>query len=331
MNYEELSDSRKYTILEILKQNSSIRNSVTRKQLQEACNKGGITFPQWITTPENTIGRGLYKFPNIQQFASQSDIQIQEKSDEEILEKLQDIDESFKDLVLSISNNVVNSLVISGAPGLGKSHDVNKILIEKNGGEFNHVFWRGYIRATGLFKLLYENRHKGQIVVLDDTDSIFQDEVALNILKAALELKSSRTIGWGSEKEFIDQDGDIIPRYFQYEGSIIFLSNLSMRKMIEQDSKNAKHLAAIESRSLVFDIKIETPREFLLKIKLKLDDGLLSSHGLTKDQQMEVYQYLKDNQNKLTELSLRMAEKLGLLFKSNPAKWRKLADHICLR
>lgn len=333
MIYETLSDARKLTILEIAKAGNIRKSTITRKELNEICVKNGISFPQWLTVPENTISRGLYGFPNLPELIDETEeIQtITEPTDDEIFDKITDIDETFKELVNAVANGSINSLIISGAPGLGKSYDVNKILTEKNGGEWGHVFWRGYIKATGLFKLLYENRQKGQILVLDDTDAVFDDEVALGILKHALEIKSSRIIGWGSEKGFISEDGEIIPRYFEYQGSVIFLSNLSIRKMIEKDGKNAKHHAALESRSLIFDIKIETPREFLMKIKLKMMDGLLDEHGLSASQQDEVFQFLEDHHKRLTELSLRMAEKIGILYKSNPTKWKKLAKHICLR
>jgi len=332
MIYETLSDARKLTILEIAKAGNVRKSTITRKELYEICIKSGITFPQWLTVPENTISRGLYGFPNLPELIDENESNsTPEPTDDEIFDKITDIDDTFKELVHAIAAGSINSLIISGAPGLGKSYDVNRILTEKNGGEWGHVFWRGYIRASGLFKLLYENRQKGQILVLDDTDAIFDDEVALNILKAALEIKSSRRIGWGSEKEFIDEDGEVIPRYFEYQGSVIFLSNLSIRKMIDQGGKNSKHHAALESRSLIFDIKIETPREFLMKIKLKMMDGLLDEHGLTPDQQDEVFQFLEDHHKKLTELSLRMAEKIAILYKSTPNKWRKLAGHICLK
>ena len=333
MIYENLSDSRKLTILEISKAGNIRKSSITRKELQEICSKNRIIFPQWITTPENAIARGLYNFPNLPELIN--DIPafetFTEPTEDEILAKILDIDESFKELVYAVANGSINSLILSGAPCLGKSHDVNKILTEKNGGEWGHVFWRGYIKATGLFKLLFENRQRGQILVLDDTDAVFDDDVALNILKAALEIKPVRMIGWGSEKEFISEDGEVIPRHFEYQGSVIFLSNLSIRKMIEQGGKNSKHHAALESRSLIFDIKIETPLEFLMKIKLKMKDGLLDDHNLTDSQQNEVFQFMEDNHKKLTELSLRMAEKLAILYKSNPTKWKKLASHICLR
>lgn len=333
--YENLSMSRQFLIQELIKFLPEVQDTITRRQLQDAqAGIQGFVFPQWLTIPGNSLSRGVYKFPRPSGESTHITTPVTlvpELSDDDILDKIRDIDSTFSELVRSMAHQNLNSLVISGAPGLGKSHDVNQILSDQNGGEWNHTFWRGYIKATGLFRLLYENRQPGQVLVLDDTDAIFSDEVALNILKAALELKKSRTIGWGSEKEFTDQDGEVIPRYFEYQGSIIFLTNLSIRKLIESNSKFATHLAAIESRSLVFDIRIETPREFLMKIKLKLESGLLSDHGLSDQAQNEIFNYMEQNQNRLTELSLRMVEKLGLLYKSNPTGWRKMANHICLK
>jgi hypothetical protein len=168
-------------------------------------------------------------------------------------------------------------------------------------------------------------------IVIDDCDAIFSDETALNILKAALELKPVRRIGWGSEKEFLDEDGETIPRYFDYEGSIIFLTNLPIRELIASGNKNAPHLSALESRSLVLDMKIKTRREYLIKIKQTVNAGMLRDKGFSKAEETQIMDYIEQHKESFTELSLRMVEKVSALFKANPSNWEKLVRAVCMK
>jgi hypothetical protein len=230
-----------------------------------------------------------------------------------------------------VAGNKVNSLILAGAAGLGKSYEVNRILNEINKGEYGFIFHRGYLKATHLFRLLWENKEKGQTVVIDDSDAVFSDETALNILKAALELKPSRTVSWGSEKVFLDEDGQEIPRYFQYQGNVIFLTNLNFSEMASGNSKNAPHLAALESRSLVLDLKIKTKREILAKIKQTIKKGMLNDKGLSDSEQQEILSFVVDNADKMKELSLRSVEKLSVLFLMNKSNWKPLARTVMLR
>jgi predicted choloylglycine hydrolase len=144
-------------------------------------------------------------------------------------------------------------------------------------------------------------------------------------------LKPVRRIGWGSEKVFEDQDGEEIPRYFDFEGSIIFLTNLPFREMINSNSKNSPHLSALESRSLVLDLKIKTKREYMIKIKQTIDSGMLRNLGFNQKEQNDILSFMEENIDKFTELSLRMVEKIAALYKANPSTWEKLTKTVCFK
>jgi hypothetical protein len=60
--------------------------------------------------------------------------------------------------------------------GLGKSFTVEAV--KEHGDKINAVHIKGYVRPTGLYKTLYENRFKNSVIVFDDTDSIFSDDVS---------------------------------------------------------------------------------------------------------------------------------------------------------
>jgi hypothetical protein len=321
---------RNMFILKAYEMFPNLNGYITRAQVQQVCQKHDLTYPQWLTSnPEYRYGRGMYKMPNHISTDYVPSKPEKVESDEQIESRIADTYESMISLVKSVASNTVNSLVLSGAPGIGKSYTVEKTLQEVNGGKYGYVIHKGYIRATHLFRLLWENRHSGSVVVLDDTDAVFGDETALNMLKAALELKPVRRIGWGSEKEFIDQDGDTIPRYFDFEGSVIFLTNLDFHDMAGGTTKNAPHLAAIESRSLVLDLGIKTRREYLVKINQTVKEGMLRNRGLTHEQEAEVMDFIRENLDGFRELSLRMVEKVAALYKTNK-EWKKLVRSVCM-
>ena len=107
------------------------------------------------------------------------------ETDEEIREKLETRFAVIKMMSEACTLGQIKALVISGAPGLGKSFTVMQALEEYDPDEVKTVVKKGFTRATGLYKTLYQYRHKGNVVVLDDIDSAFQDPDSLNLLKAA--------------------------------------------------------------------------------------------------------------------------------------------------
>lgn len=327
-NYSTLSPNRRQFIDFALDVFPDLTDSITSKQIDQVVSAKGITYPQWMITEANRISRGVYHFP----LSTEEAKPVVQETDDEISLRIQETYEAMEDMVRAVSANAVNSLIITGAPGLGKSHTVNKILNEVNSGtDYNYVFHKGYLRASHLFRLLWENRHPGMVIVIDDSDSIFSDENALNILKSALELKSSRKIGWGSEKVFEDSDNEQIPRYFDYEGSVVFLTNKDIRGEISSNNKNAPHLSALESRSLLLDLKIKTKREYMIKIKQTVAGGMLKNKGFNQQEENSILQFINDNKDNLSELSLRIVEKVAALYRSNPSNWQKLVRAVCFK
>lgn len=307
-----------------------IVNTITRKQAQEVCQMTGAKWPNHIINMSNSVSRGVFKFSaEFDEEVAREPIKVEtdKELDARILETYVTLDK----LVAAVADNKVNSLIVAGAPGLGKSYEVNRILIQINNGDYGYVFHRGYIKATHLFRLLWENRSSGQTIVLDDVDSIFADETALNILKAALELKETRMVSWGSEKQFTDQDGEEIPRYFDYQGNVIFLTNLNFSELAAGNNKNSAHLSALQSRSLVLDLKIKTKREIMAKVKLTVRDGMLRSKGLTEPEENELLAFMNEHLEKMKEISLRSMEKLAALFLMDKTDWKPMARTVMLK
>jgi len=154
-------------------------------------------------------------------------------------------------LTKMVGRGIQPSLVLTGMAGVGKTHLVKETL-KGMGLRESHEFvhFKGRATAAGLFITLYQNSDK--VVILDDCDSVFKDDDAVNILKAALDSYDTRKISYISSKQLKDEYGDPIPAHFEFTGRIIFISNINQSRLDE----------AIRSRSFVADISMNTAQMF---------------------------------------------------------------------
>jgi hypothetical protein len=154
-------------------------------------------------------------------------------------------------LTKMVGRGIQPSLVLTGMAGVGKTHLVKETLKGMGLTESSDfVHFKGRTTAAGLYITLYNNSNK--IVVFDDCDSVFKDDDAVNILKAALDSYDTRRISYISSKPLKDEFGNPLPSQFEFTGRIIFISNINQSKLDE----------AIRSRSFVADITMNTTQMF---------------------------------------------------------------------
>ena len=151
-----------------------------------------------------------------------------------------------------------NSLIVSGDSGLGKSFRITKIL--KSYEDLPYYLVKGYATSRALYDTLYSHRDK--IIIFDDCDSILEDKVAINILKGALDSYDERVISWLAKST--DKS---IPLQFDFQGQVIFISNLPLEKFDK----------AMKSRALVIDIFMTTQEKIEQMSNLVLNAKFLPS------------------------------------------------------
>ena len=231
----------------------------------------------------------------------------------------------------------IRSLIVSGPPGVGKSFGVD-VQLEKAamfdkiaGNRPRYTVVKGALSALGLYAQLYKYSDKKNILVFDDCDSVFGDELSLNILKAALDSGKRRRICWNSDSRLLRDEG--IPNSFDFNGSAIFITNLKFENV--RSKKLQDHLAALESRSHFLDLTIDSERDKMLRIKQVHRDaegGLFKGYGFENGEAEAVFEFMTDNNKKLRELSIRTAIKVADLIKISPKNWKVLAETtICRR
>ena len=256
-------------------------------------------------------------------------IPISKETDDEIDLRLKDRFETLDMLVTACIEGNARSLIVSGPAGLGKSYTVEKRLSEWDSEQKQHTIVHGYVRATGLVKLLYQYRHEGNVIVLDDADAIYYDDISLNLIKAVCDTTENRKVSWLSEAMLIDEEtAERIPRTFTFNGTVIFITNLDFDAIITKGHKLAPHLQALVSRSHYIDCGMKTKQDYMVRIHQVVKEGMLAD--LTYEQKNDVLAFLEENRDRLRELSLRMVVKIGNIRKSN-ANWRKLANITCCK
>ena len=241
------------------------------------------------------------------------------------------LDERFTAMTMMVESAIagnVRAVVFSGPPGVGKSHEVMAAM-EKH--KPYHTIIHGFVRPTGLYKTLYEYRHPGSVVVLDDADSIFEDYVCLDLLKTACDTTRKRELSWLSETNMKEEGGDKMPTQFEFEGTVIFITNTDFDYLIEKGSKLAPHLSALVSRSMYLDMAMKSKRDYLVRIKQVVEKGMLKDMKMSKSDENEILAFVDKFQDTLRELSLRMVVKIATLMKAHPTKWQSLAKVFCVK
>ena len=229
--------------------------------------------------------------------------------------------EKIESLIKLVDKGTEPALLVTGDPGLGKTHTVEATL-EKLGYEkdnlddvlealpnkqseeesadeeesdtpkkkipksaYKKVNKKFYVKISGsvasalnIYKVLYfaNLRNKKSVVLFDDCDAVLEKGNSANILKAALDSKSERTISYISTK--LGKLG--LPQSFTLSAKVIFISNKHKEDI---DS-------AIVSRTQVADVNFSLS-DILDRIKQIM--GKMDIPGAKMADKKIVYDFLK--------------------------------------
>ncbi len=255
------------------------------------------------------------------------------ETDEEVMDRIERRFTILDDMTKASINGDIRAMIVQGPPGVGKSYGV-EFQLEKaglfdkmSGKKIKYEVIKGAMTPIGLYATLYRHSDPKNVLVFDDCDSILLDDLALNILKAALDSGKKRRIHWNADSALLRREG--IPDSFDFKGSVIFITNLKFDNI--KSKKLQDHLEALQSRCHFLDLTLDTTRDKILRIRQIFRKGdLFQDYNFTPEQGEEIVQFMQDNHARLREISLRMALKLADLTKVS-SNWQALAESTCMR
>lgn len=227
-------------------------------------------------------------------------------------------------LVTMVADGVQPSAIITGEGGLGKTYTVIKTLESKGYKDISDLadfqvgsllnmrkcfrMIKGFSTAKGLYRALFEN-NKG-VIVFDDCDAVLKDPVALNILKSALDSYGKRIISWNAD--FRDED---LPRSFNFEGRVIFISNMDEGR-IDQ---------SIRSRSMMIDLSMTAEQKIERMETIASKDEFLPEYD--KEIVRDALSLIREIKDECKEISLRTLISVSKVRASNK-DWKDLATYM---
>lgn len=175
-------------------------------------------------------------------------------------------EERFSDMKTYIYNVIAGIrplALLCGAPGVGKTYRVMQAV--KGTGkqqDVDYKLMKGKCTPTALFMALHDFKNEGQLLIMDDCDSIFQDPNAINLIKAACDSSDERWVTWGiasqipmDEETAAKCDDAVImngkyyyPKQFQTLAGMIIITNFSAGQID----------TAIRNRALICDLNFTT-------------------------------------------------------------------------
>lgn len=188
-----------------------------------------------IGVVKGTVSKGASK----ETYSYNSELDTLENNRERLTYEKQLAD--MENLIKMTVSGASNALFIAGRGGIGKTHTVEKVLGEVGLRDGNGYFKNtGTASAAGIYSLLF--KYKDKVVLFDDSDDALKDQESRNMFKAATDTKKVRKLVWNKMgKNVVDPDEDmtddeildqgLIPRFFEFTGKIIFISNLKLDKL----------------------------------------------------------------------------------------------------
>ena len=115
--------------------------------------------------------------------------------------------------VQAFADGHLNLLILIGSAGLAKSQSVRKAVGE------GACWIEGNATPFGIYNELY--RRRGELVVIDDVDSLYTDRSAVRLLKCLCQTDPVKSVAWHSAAAGTEQ----LPREFKTTSRVVIIAN----------------------------------------------------------------------------------------------------------
>lgn len=138
--------------------------------------------------------------------------------------------ERFQQFCRAFGKGKIPLLMVVGEPGLSKTQAITKSLKRQ------HRIIKGQQSAISIYCELY--RHRNQLIVIDDVDSLYADDSCRRIVKCLCQTDPVKELEWNTRSRVLEDEG--VPRRFETTSNTCIIAN--EWKTLSQD------VAAIEDR-----------------------------------------------------------------------------------
>lgn len=216
--------------------------------------------------------------------------------------------------IAGVAKGFYSLCILCGAPGVGKTFRIRKKLKElgyEEGKNYTHL--KGKVGPKALYAAMFKYREQGQIVFLDDVDTILASADGKNILKAACDTTvdddedegkeyRGHKISYATGMHIKDLDGNDIPNEFYYKGGIIVATNKSPGQLE----------SAIKDRAKIMVMNFD-PEQIFMIIYSILGDLQNATKTLTEEAKRKAFSILRaiHKEGKMKDMKLSCRSLIG--------------------
>lgn len=230
----------------------------------------------------------------------------------------------FSAMIEKLTQGVANdawSLLLMGEAGQGKTQGVMDTL-NASGVEWTGI--KGSTSAIGIYKFFYEHRNHA-VIVIDDSDAVFESEEAGNILKAAMDTKERR-ITWSKQNNNLQSMG--IPSEFVMNARVIIITNKDLEVSGKRISKAQRIMKPVVDRAPKFKTGLPN-REWEIEYFLMMFEAnkiiCFDERGMTPAEQKEIMDFVVENSEQFNDLSFRLLDKVCGFYREMPDMWQEFS------
>lgn len=232
----------------------------------------------------------------------------------------------FSKMIATMTEGVAKDnwhLVLMGEAGQGKTQTVVDTLKSKK------VKWtgiKGTTSAIGLYKFFYEHKDHS-VIVIDDSDAIYDLPEATEMLKAAMDSKKIRKISWAKQNTNLQAMG--IPSSFTMKARVILVTNKDLEAVPGKKMSKAQRLMKpVMDRAPKFKTGLPTREWEIEYFKMMHENNEIicfKERKMGKKAQADIIQFVVDNNEHFNSLSFRLIDKMCAYYKNNQDTWKELS------
>ena len=233
--------------------------------------------------------------------------------------------DKFSNTIRNMTTGVINNawhLLLMGDPGQGKTQTVVDTLNDSNA-EWTGI--KGTTSAIGLYKFFYEHKDH-DVVVIDDSDAIYDSTEATEILKAAMDTKQQRVVTWAKQNQNLNAIG--IPNQFVFNARVILITNKDL-EIVEgiRPSKAQRLMNPVVDRTPVVKTGLPNRDWELAHLNLLAERNeiiVFNEYNIPAPVREEMIKFLFNHGEHFRSISFRTLGKMCAFYNQDPNTWQDL-------